>query len=43
MADKNASETRMDWDKKYDVALEQAVFKWIAGKLMLILLFKVDS
>ncbi|XP_066921836.1 myophilin-like [Clytia hemisphaerica] len=33
MAEKNASETKMDWDKKYDVALEQAVFRWIAGVL----------
>lgn len=31
MGDKNITETKTDWNSKYDVALEQAVFRWIAG------------
>jgi len=31
---KNITETKIDWNKKYDVVLEQAVFKWIAGYIL---------
>ena len=28
----NACETRVNWNSKYDLKLEQAILRWIEGK-----------